>query len=129
VNPDLPDYGLWPLVFIIFAFSFTNPKTARDCAGWLSSRYPGIDRFAHHSGHLFEMVFGWKDSPHFGPFYLLSTVFIFGGFGLLASAWRALYPAQREEREARAEFGGTYLRYVENTRAFLPRFGAAPGRV
>ena len=33
---DLPDYGLWTLViinalvFIIFAFSFTRPKTPRD---------------------------------------------------------------------------------------------------
>ena len=128
MNDEFSDYGLWPLViinsliFIIFAFSFTKPSTARDwrsfgafsaflvalftemygfpltiylLSGWLSSRFPDVDWFAHDSGHLLEMMFGWKDSPHIGPFHVLSTIFIFGGFILLASAWRVLYPAQR----------------------------------
>ena len=36
MNSDIPVYGLWPLViinaavFIIFAFSFTKPRTGRD---------------------------------------------------------------------------------------------------
>ncbi len=122
------------LVFIIFAFSFTKPTTPRDwrsfgafsaflvalftemygfpltiylLSGWLSSRFPGVDWLAHDSGHLLEMVFGWKGNPHFGPFHLLSTVFIFGGFFLLASAWKALYHAQRSRRLATA---GPYAR-------------------
>ena len=128
MTEQAPAYGLWSLVvinsliFILFAFSFTKPRTARDwrsfgvisaflvalftemygfpltiyfLSGWLTSRFPGIDWFAHDSGHLLEMMFGWKDSPHIGPFHLLSSVFIFGGIILLASAWRVLYPAQR----------------------------------
>ena len=80
-------YGLWPLViinsliFIIFAFSFTKPKTSRDwrslggfaafivalftemygfpltiylLSGWLVSRYPGLDLYSHNSGHLWS---------------------------------------------------------------------------
>ena len=123
-----PAYGLWPLVivnslvFIIFAFSFAQPKSARDwrsfgafsafivalfaemygfpltiylLAGWLQSRYPGVDWFAHDAGHLLEMLFGWRTNPHFGPFHLLSFGFIGGGFILLARAWRVLYAAQR----------------------------------
>ncbi|OGA02945.1 MAG: isoprenylcysteine carboxyl methyltransferase [Betaproteobacteria bacterium RIFCSPLOWO2_02_FULL_62_17] len=204
------DYGLWSLVivnsliFMIFAFSFTKPRTARDwrsfgafsaflvalftemygfpltiylLSGWLSSRFPEVDWFAHDSGHLLEMMFGWKDSPHIGPFHLLSTFFIFGGFILLALAWRVLYPAQRlhqlatdgpyarirhpqylafilimfgfllqwptlltalmfpilvfmyvrlaqrEEQEARAEFGEAYLPYWSRTPAFFPGLG------
>jgi len=127
-NYEFPDYGLWSLVainsliFIVFAFSFTRPKSLRDWrsfgafsaflvalftemygypltiylfSGWLSSRFPGIDWFAHDSGHLLEMMFGWGGNPHVGPFHLLSSVFVFGGFILLAAAWRVLYRAQR----------------------------------
>lgn len=122
-------YGLWPLViinsliFIIFAFSFTKPKTSRDWrslggfsafivalftemygfpltiylfSGWLSSRFPGIDFFSHNSGHLFEIIFGWGGDPHFGPFHIISIVLIFGGFILLLNAWRVLHKAQQE---------------------------------
>lgn len=130
---DSSAYGLWTLViinslvFIIFAFSFTKPKTSRDwrsfgafsafivalftemygfpltiylLSGWLSTRFPGVDWLAHDSGHLLEMVFGWRGNPHFGPFHLLSSVFIIAGFWLLAAAWKVLYQAQREHRLA-----------------------------
>ena len=110
------------LVFIIFAFSFAKPQTQRDwrsfsafsafivalftemygfpltiylLSGWLQSRYPGVDWFAHDSGHLLEILFGWKANPHFGPFHLLSFAFIGGGFILLSNAWRVLYAAQK----------------------------------
>ena len=109
-------------IFIMFAFSFFKPKTKRDwrsfsafsaflvalftemygfpltiylLSGWLHSRFPGIDWFAHDSGHLLEMMFGWKASPHFGPFHILSLVFIGGGFILLSAAWKVLYQAQQ----------------------------------
>ena len=109
-------------VFIIFAFSFFKPQTKRDwrsfgafsaflvalftemygfpltiyfLSGWLQSNYPGVDWFAHDSGHLLEMLFGWKANPHFGPFHLLSFAFIGGGFLLLSAAWKVLYEAQR----------------------------------
>lgn len=115
------------LIFIIFAFSFYKPSTRRDwrsfgafsafivalftemygfpltiylLSGWLQSRYPGIEWFAHDSGHLLEMLFGWRASPHFGPFHLLSMIFIGGGFILLANAWTVLYQAQRAHRLA-----------------------------
>jgi methanethiol S-methyltransferase len=130
---DVPAYGLWTLViinslvFIIFAFSFTKPKTSRDwrsfgafsafivalftemygfpltiylLSGWLSTRFPGVDWMAHDAGHLLEMIFGWQANPHFGPFHLLSTALIIGGFWLLAAAWKVLYQAQREHRLA-----------------------------
>lgn len=121
-------YGLWSLVllnsaiFIIFAFSFFKPQTARDwrsfgafsaflvalftemygfpltiyvLSGWLQSHYPEIDWLSHDAGHLLEMLFGWKANPHFGPFHLLSFALIGGGFWLLSAAWPVLYRAQR----------------------------------
>lgn len=110
-------------IFIMFAFSFFKPKTKRDwrsfgafsaflvalftemygfpltiflMSGWLQSNYPGIDWFAHDSGHLPEMLFGWQGNPHLGPFHLLSFAFIGGGFFLISAAWRVLYLAQRD---------------------------------
>ena len=197
------------LVFIIFAFSFAKPQTSRDWrsfsafsaflialftemygfpltiylfSGWLTSQFPGVNWMAHDSGHLLEVMFGWRGNPHFGPFHILSTIFIGGGFWLLSSAWRVLYAAQhahrlattgpyarvrhpqyggfvlimfgfllqwptlvtlvmfpilvymyvrlarREERDAEAEFGAEYKRYMENTPAFFPKIGSVTGQ-
>ena len=109
-------------IFIFFAFSFFKPQTRRDwrsfgafsaflvalftemygfpltlyfLSGWLQSRYPEVDWFSHDAGHLLEMLFGWQANPHFGPFHLLSMVFIAAGFWLIAAGWRSLYTAQR----------------------------------
>lgn len=111
-------------IFIIFAYSFFKPVTFRDwrsfgafsafiialftemygfpltiyfLSGWLQSNYPDIDWLAHDSGHLLEMLFGWKGNPHFGPFHFLSLIFIGGGFILLSAAWHVLYQAQKTE--------------------------------
>ena len=114
-------------VFILFAFSFFKPQTRRDwrsfgafsaflvalfvemygfpltifvLSGWLQSRYPGVDWFAHDAGHLPEMLFGWQGNPHFGPFHMLSLVFIGAGFILISAAWKVLYEAQRQHKLA-----------------------------
>src|SRR3990170_3133332 len=91
------------LVFMIFAFSFAKPQSSRDwrsfgafsaflialftemygypltiylLSGWLTSKFPEVDWLAHDSGHLLEMIFGSKSNPHFGPFHVLSAIFI-----------------------------------------------------
>jgi len=125
---ESPAYGLWSLViinslvFIIFAFSFTKPQTARDwrsfsafsafivalfvemygfpltiylISGWMVRRYPGLDPFSHDAGHLWNTFLGWKINPHFDPLHILSNILIFGGFILLSAAWKVLYDAQR----------------------------------
>ena len=137
---NAPAYGLWPLViinaavFIIFAFSFTKPRTARDwrsfgafsaflvalftemygfpltiylLSGWLASRYPGVDLLGHNSGHLWETLLGTKGDPHVSPLHILSYVVIFGGFALLSAAWKVLYAAQRTHTVA---VSGPYAR-------------------
>ena len=126
-------YGLWMLVFInaavfiIFAFSFAKPRTARDwrsfgafsafivalfvemygfpltiylLSGWLGSRFPGLDLFSHESGHLWNTLLGWTGDPHLNPIHLLSNVLIFGGFILLGASWEKLYAAQRARKLA-----------------------------
>jgi protein-S-isoprenylcysteine O-methyltransferase Ste14 len=192
-------------VFILFAFSFFKPKTPRDwrsfgafssflvalfaemygfpltiylLSGWLQTRFPEVNWFSHDAGHLLEEMFGWRANPHFGPFHVLSFVFIGAGFVLISAGWKVLYAAQRagrlatsgvyayvrhpqyigfvlvmfgfllqwptlltlamfpilvamyvhlaheEEREALAQFGEDYRRYMARTPRYFPRFAA-----
>lgn len=122
------EYGLWPLVvvnsgaLILFALSFTRPRTGRDwrsmgafsaflvalftemygfpltiylLSGWLGARFPAADIFSHQNGHLWQTLFGWSGDPHTNPIHLVSTVLIGGGFVLIAEAWSYLHRAQR----------------------------------
>lgn len=133
MNNEVPAFGLWFLaavnagIFILFAFSFFKPKTARDwrslgafsafiialfaemygfpltlylLTGWLGTRFPELDPWPHDAGHLWPAIFGWSMNPHLSPFHLLSFVFIGGGFILIAAAWRVLHDAQREGKLA-----------------------------
>lgn len=136
-------------VFIIFAYSFFKPQTGRDwrsfgafsaflialftemygfpltiyfLSGWLQSRYPDVNWFSHDAGHLLEELFGWKTNPHFGPFHILSFIFIGGGFILISAAWKVLYEAQ--QRRALATTGPySYIRHPQYVGFVLVMFG------
>jgi protein-S-isoprenylcysteine O-methyltransferase Ste14 len=128
MSHEAPAYGLWVIailnaaVFIMFAFSFTHPRTNRDwrslgafsafivalfvemygfpltiylLSGWLGSRYPALDPFSHDAGHLWSTLLGLQGNPHLGILHLLSNLLIFGGFVLIAAAWDQLHRAQR----------------------------------
>jgi protein-S-isoprenylcysteine O-methyltransferase Ste14 len=137
---NAPAYGLWGLViinsliFIVFAFSFTKPKNARDwrsfgafsafivalftemygipltlylLSGWLQTRFPGMNLLGHDTGHLWWTLLGLKGDPHANPIHWLSNIFIVGGLFLLGSAWEVLYKAQRSHTLAKS---GPYAR-------------------
>lgn len=136
-------------IFIFFGFSFFKPQTGRDwrsfgafsaflvalfaemygfpltiylLSGWLQSRYPSVDWFSHDAGHLLEELFGWRANPHFGPFHVLSFVFIGLGFVLISSAWNVLYAAQRNG--ALATSGPyDYVRHPQYVGFILVMFG------
>ncbi len=128
MSGDASGYGLWMLVvlnsaiFIMFAFSFFKPRTARDwrtfgafsafivalfvemygfpltiylLSGWLQTRYPNLNLLAHDSGHLWSTLLGWGGDPHVSPLHVASYVFLGLGFYLLSAAWNVLYHAQR----------------------------------
>jgi methanethiol S-methyltransferase len=123
-------YGLWWLVliesafFIIFAFSFTRPKTSRDwrsfeafsafivalfaemygfpltiflLSGWLAHHYPGVNLLSHDAGHLWHTLLGLKGDPQMDPLHIISMVLIVAGLFLLSSSWRVLYAAQKSQ--------------------------------
>jgi protein-S-isoprenylcysteine O-methyltransferase Ste14 len=155
MNTDMSAYGLWSLVivnsavFILFAYSFFEPRTPRDwrsfsafsaflvalfaemygfpltiyfMSGWLQSRYPNVEWFSHDAGHLLEMMFGWKTNPHFGPFHILSFAFIVGGFILISAAWKVLYDAQHKRTLATAG-PYSYVRHPQYVGFILVMFG------
>lgn len=128
MNHDQPAYGLWSLVivnsviFIMFAYSFFKPTSARDwrsfsafsafivalfvemygfpltiylLSGWLQTRYPSLDILTHNAGHLWSTLLGEQGDPHFGVLHIASYVFLGYGFYLLSIAWNVLYHAQR----------------------------------
>lgn len=140
MSHDTPAYGLWLLVvfnsaiFIMFAYSFFKPATARDwrtfgafaafvvalfvemygfpltiylLSGWLQTKYPGLDLLTHDSGHLWSTLLGEKGDPHFGVLHIASYILLASGFILLSSAWNVLYHAQRRHALATA---GPYAR-------------------
>lgn len=107
-------------IFIFFALSFFKPKTKLDwrafnafaafiialfvemygfpltiyfLSGWLTSKYPQVNFLSHDAGHLLSTLLGLKGDPHFNILHILSSVFIFGGFILIAKAWRVLHQA------------------------------------
>lgn len=137
------------VIFIFFAYSFFKPQTGRDwrsfgafsaflvalftemygfpltiyfLSGWLQSRYPKVDWFSHDAGHLLEELFGWKANPHFGPFHVLSFVFIGGGFILISAAWKVLYDAQKR-RELATTGAYSYVRHPQYFGFVLIMFG------
>jgi protein-S-isoprenylcysteine O-methyltransferase Ste14 len=136
-------------VFIIFAFSFTKPRTRRDwrsfgafsaflialftemygfpltiylLSGWLSRRYPGLDLFAHNTGHLWNTLLGTKGNPHFSAIHLSSEALILGGFILIGAAWKVLYQAQRTQQVATTG-PYTFLRHPQYTGFILIMLG------
>ena len=94
-------------IVALFTEMYGFPLTIYFLSGWLSSRFPEVNWLAHDSGHLLEMVFGWRGNPHFGPFHILSNILIVVGFVIIAKAWKVLYRAQRSHRLATA---GPYSR-------------------
>ena len=98
------------------------PLTIYFLSGWLQSRYPNIDWFSHDAGHLLEELFGWKGNPHFGPFHILSFVFIGGGFILISAAWKVLYEAQKD-RSLATTGPYRYVRHPQYVGFVLVMFG------
>jgi protein-S-isoprenylcysteine O-methyltransferase Ste14 len=155
MSDSAPAYGLWSLVivnsvvFILFAYTFFKPQTARDwrsfsafsaflvalfaemygfpltiyfLSGWLQSRFPDVDWFSHDAGHLLEMMFGWKANPHAGPFHILSFLLIGGGFILISAAWKVLYDAQ-QARTLATTGPYSYVRHPQYVGFILVMFG------
>ncbi|MGE4071118.1 MAG: isoprenylcysteine carboxylmethyltransferase family protein [Lysobacterales bacterium] len=93
---DWRSFGMYSaFVVALFAEMYGFPLTIYLLSGWLSTQFPDVNWLTHDAGHILEMMFGWRGNPHFGPFHILSFVFIGGGFYLLSIAWNVLYRAQR----------------------------------
>lgn len=112
------------LLMIIFALSFFRPRTRRDwrtfgsfsafiialftemygfpltiylLSGWLGSRFPHVDWLSHNAGHILQTMLGWKSDAHLGPLHIISDLLLIAGFFLLASSWKVLFNAQKND--------------------------------
>ncbi|MBI2958822.1 MAG: isoprenylcysteine carboxylmethyltransferase family protein [Betaproteobacteria bacterium] len=119
--------ALSSFVFIAFAFGFARPKAARDwrafgafsafvvalftemygfpltlyfLSGWLQTRYPELDLFAHDAGHLWQTVLGLPGDPHLSSLHVISALVVLAALLVLGIAWLVLYRAQRAGRPA-----------------------------
>ena len=98
---DWRSFGLFSAFIVAyFAEMYGFPLTLFLLSGWLSSKFPEVNWLSHDAGHVFEMMFGWRVNPHFGPFHIASFVLVGWGFWLLSVAWPVLYRAQRDGRVA-----------------------------
>jgi hypothetical protein len=125
-------------LFIFFGFTFFKPKTRRDWRSfgafsaflvalftemygfpltiylllpWLQSHFPGINWLTHDAGHLLEEMVGWRGNPHFGPFHILSDIFIGGGFWLLSASWPpSIAPRRRTGSRPKGPMRGSGIR-------------------
>ena len=148
-------YGLWlivainSLVFIMFAFSYTRPRTIRDwrsfgafsafiialftemygfpltiylLSGWLGNRFPKFDLLSHDAGHLWYSFLGLKGDPHTAPLHLLSNLLIITGLFMISRAWKLLYEAQQNHKLATSGLYA-YVRHPQYTAFVLVMFG------
>jgi len=145
MNHEGSAYGLWGLVliesafFIVFAFSFTRPRTGRDwrsfgafsgfivalfaemygfpltiflLSGWLARHYPGVDFLSHESGHLLHTLMGLKGDPHMDPFHILSNILI-----AILRAYSGLVFARFWQRELNPEDAAVIERSLDEAGA------------
>lgn len=101
-NPrDWRSFGAYSAFIVaLFAEMYGFPLTIYFLSGWLGSKFPDVNLFGHDAGHLWWLLTGQHGNPHFGVLHLLSFVFVFAGFTLLAKSWHVLYHAQRRHEVA-----------------------------
>jgi uncharacterized membrane protein len=109
-------YGLWSLVifnsliFIIFAFSFSHPKTIAVEGPYRRMQHP------QYAGFIIIML---------GFLFQWPTILTALMFPVLVFMYARL--ARMEEREAAREFGETWVAYAAATPRWFPRLGRGAG--
>ncbi len=137
------------VIFIFFALSFFKPKTKLDwrtfngfaafiialfiemygfpltiyfLSGWLTNKYPQANFLSHDAGHLLSTLLGLKGNPHFNFLHILSSIFIFAGFIIIANAWKILQQAQQNHQLATTG-PYSYVRHPQYDGFILIMFG------
>src|SRR6476620_4836341 len=62
---DWRSFGAYSaFVVALFAEMYGFPLTIYLFAGWLGSKFPGVDLFGHDAGHLWWLLTGQHGNPH-----------------------------------------------------------------
>lgn len=97
---DWRSYKMMGAFFVaLFAEMYGFPLTIYLLTSYLGNRFSYLD-FSHNNGHILNTILGIKGDPHFSILHILSSVLIFGGFILIAKAWKVLYKSQKANKLA-----------------------------
>ena len=152
---DIQAYNLWPLViinsavFIIFAFSFTKPKSPRDwrsfgmfsafiialftemygfpltiylLSSWMGKSYPVLNPFSHSHGHLWLVFLGLADSPTaMTVLHIISNGMIFYGLYIMHNGWILIHSASGRRLVTEGVY--SHVRHPQYSALFLITLG------
>lgn len=97
---DWQSFGAFSAFIIaLFAEMYGFPLTIYLLASYFGNKFPQLN-FTHNSGHLWEVLLGNQNDPHFSVMHILSYGLIIFGLVLITKSWAVLYQSVKRNKIA-----------------------------
>lgn len=93
--------GFMAFIIALFTEMYGFPLSIYLISGWLLTKFPQLDLFAHRTGRLWQTVFDLNSDLSWYIFVIGSNILIWGGVIFLGWSWRHLLAAQKVKRIAK----------------------------